>query len=158
MQEISTTSPVVPERLEIRRITWRSALRVGLATGWLLSIFPALVVAFAVVQVLATLSAVVASIEPFNIQIMGASLGAIDPIQFLGQQQNAAQLATLAASGGLIFLAVTLALTLCGAVIVVAGLVLFVAAYNALAKWVGGLEVELAPSPAPRPGTSIVED
>jgi hypothetical protein len=144
--------------MEVRRITWRSALRVGLATGWLLSLFPAMAVAFGVVQVLATLSAVVASIEPFNIQIMGASLGAIDPIQFLGQQQNAAQLATLAASGGLIFLAVTLALTLFGGALVVAGVVLFVAAYNALAKWVGGLEVELAPSRAPRPGTSIVED
>lgn len=138
--------PPLAERYQVQRITWRSALKVGAATGWLLGLLPAMLVAWGVVTALGAAYAMVAGIKPMDIAVLGQSLATIDPVQILGQEENVATLGMLAASSGVVFLLLTLLLTLCFAVVFVIGLLLFVAAYNLLAKSIGGLEVELGPA------------
>jgi hypothetical protein len=142
---IGTESAPVIERYQIRRITWSSAFKIGAATGWLLGLVPAMLLAWGVVTGLGAAYAAVAGIKPMDIAVLGQSLATIDPIQILGQEENVATLAGLAASSGIVFVLLTLLLTLCFAVLFVIGLLLFVAAYNLLAKSIGGLELELAP-------------
>jgi hypothetical protein len=131
-------------RYQVRRITWASALKVGLATGWVVSLVPALVAAWGVVTALAMVATALAAVQPINLDLFGGTLASFDLLQLLGLSDNAAQLAALAGNALLVFLAVTLALTVLGSLVVVAVLLLFVAAYNLLAGVLGGLEVELA--------------
>jgi hypothetical protein len=139
-------SPAAPaQRYQVQRITWGSALKVGLALGWALVIVPAMVIAWLVNVVIDRAFATVAQIQPMDINVLGQSLATIDPIQIVGQAENVQTLGSLSASGAAVFVLVTLVVTVLGALVVLLGVLLFVGGYNLLARAVGGFEVDLAP-------------
>ena len=138
--------PVAEQRYQVRRIAWASALKVGLALGWALVIVPAMVAGWLANVVIDRAFGAVSQIQTTDINILGQSLGTIDPIALAGQTENVQALSALSASGFMVFVLVTLVVTVLGTLVVLLGVLLFVGLYNLLARAVGGFEVDLAPT------------
>lgn len=132
-------------RFRVRRVTWLSAVKVGLALGWLLAVSPAMFVAWLATRILGSVAGAVERIQSYEISVFGRTVASIDPIALFGQTDTANTVLALDQNGGLLFLLLTLLLTFLGGLLVVAGVLLFVAGYNLLAKAVGGFELELEP-------------
>jgi hypothetical protein len=132
-------------RYSIQRITLTSAFKVGLTLGWVIALMPALVVAWLVTQVVARVYATVSGIQPFNITVLGQNVANIDPISILGQTNNVQTLTNLATNQAFTFIAVTLIVTIIGAILVLLCALLFCGGYNVLARLTGGFQLELKP-------------
>jgi hypothetical protein len=130
-------------RYTIRRIAPGSALRVGCAVGWLVALCPALCLAVAAVQVLQRVNQAFVRIEPIDINVLGQPVARIDLLEILRLSDAARVVGRLVASVPATLLILTLLLTLVGAVVLAATLLLFCAGYNLLAAIGGGLQVEL---------------
>ena len=137
------TAPVA--RYRVRRVTWTSALKVGLLLGWSLALVPAMLLAWLATRALDGLAAALGGIQNYDISLLGQTVASIDPIALTGQTDNVNTVLSMSQSGGAIFLLLTVVLTLLGGLLVVAGVLLFVAGYNLLARAVGGFELELEP-------------
>jgi hypothetical protein len=130
-------------RYTIRRIAPGSALRVGCTVGWLVALCPALCLAVAVVQVLQRVNQAFTRIEPLDITVLGQPVARIDFLEILRLSDAAQAVGRLVATVPATLIILTLLLTLLGAVVLAATLLLFSAGYNLLARIGGGLEVEL---------------
>jgi hypothetical protein len=130
-------------RYTIRRIAPGSALRVGCAVGWLVALCPALCLAVAAVQVLQRVNQAFARIEPLDITVLGEPVARIDFLEILRLSDAAQVVGRLVATVPATLIILTLLLTLLGAVVLAATLLLFSAGYNLLAAIGGGLEIEL---------------
>jgi Transmembrane domain of unknown function (DUF3566) len=130
-------------RYTIRRIAPGSALRVGCAVGWLVALCPALCLAVAAVQVLQRVNQAFTRIEPLDITVLGQPVARIDFLEILRLSDAARAVGRLTATVPATLVILTLLLTLLGAVVLAATLLLFSAGYNLLARIGGGLEIEL---------------
>jgi hypothetical protein len=130
-------------RYTLRRIAPGAALRVGCAVGWLVALCPALCLALAAVQILQRLNQALVRIEPLDISVLGQPIARIDFLELLRLSAAAQAVARLASSLPTTFAIAALLLTVVGAVLVAAALLLFSVGYNVLSSIAGGLEVEL---------------
>jgi len=130
-------------RYTIRRIAPGSALRVGCTVGWLVALCPALCLAVAAVQVLQRVNQAFTRIEPLDITVLGQPVARIDFLEILRLSDAARAVGRLVATVPATLIILTLLLTLLGAVVLAAAMLLFSAGYNLLATIGGGLEVEL---------------
>ena len=131
----------------IRRIDLRSAARVGLALGWLVALFPSLVLSWLALIALRSLSAALGRIAPYELSLLGQPVARLDPLQLLGLDRLARNVAALAGNGLLTFVLLAALLTLAGAAIVVVTLLAFCVCYNLLARLAGGIRLELEEGP-----------
>ena len=127
----------------IRRIDLRSAARVGLALGWLVALFPSLVLSWLALIALRSLSAALGRIAPYELSLLGQPVARLDPLQLLGLDRLARNVAALAGNGLLTFVLLAALLTLAGAAIVVVTLLAFCLCYNLLARLSGGIRLDL---------------
>jgi hypothetical protein len=134
-------------RYTIRRISVRSALKIGLLLGWLLALLPALGLAALAVLGLRGASDAFAQVSTYDISVLGQQVASIDLLGLLGLADEAARVDDLAALGWGLFGALALALTLAGGAMVAVTAVLFALFYNLLAAVAGGLAVELREAP-----------
>ena len=132
-------------RYRVRRVTWTSALKVGLLLGWSLALVPAMLLAWLATRALAGVATALGRIQNYDISILGQTVASIDPIALAGQTDNVNTVVSVSQSGGAVFLLLTVLLTILGGLLIVAGVLLFVAGYNLLARAVGGFELELEP-------------
>lgn len=130
----------------IRRVSLGSALRIGLALGWLLALFPSLALAGLAMIVLRRVNDALGQVTPYELSLLGQTVARFDPLQIFGLTNFVQLVARLTGNGTTTFLLITLALTLAGAVIVVLTLLAFCVCYNVLAGAVGGLTLELRPA------------
>ena len=130
-------------RYTIRRISFGSAIKIGLALGWLVALCPALCLAGVAVQVLRRVSTALGQIRSFDITLLGQTVATIDLVSLLGLTSTAQTTAQLTSRIGVTFGMFTLVLTLVGAAVFLGAALLFSVGYNLLAGLVGGLEVEL---------------
>lgn len=130
-------------RYTIRRISVGSALKIGLALGWLVALCPALCLAGVAVQVLRRVSAALGQIRAFDISVLGQTIATIDLVSLLGLSSAAQTTLQLTSRIGVTFGIFTLVLTLVGAAVFVVVALLFSLGYNLLAGLVGGIEVDL---------------
>lgn len=130
-------------RYTVRRVSLGSAVRVGLALGWLVALCPALCLAGVAVQALRRVSAALGQIRAFDIGVLGQTIATIDLVSLLGLTGAAQTTAQLTSRLGVTFGLLTLALTLVGAAVFLGAALLFCLGYNLLARITGGLELEL---------------
>ena len=130
-------------RYTIRRISVGSALRSALLLGWLVALCPALCLAGVAIQALRRLSTALGQIKSYEISVLGQKIADLDLVSLLGLTGAAQTTAQLTSRIGVTFGLIVLGLTLAGAAVFVGGALLFSVGYNLLARWVGGLEVEL---------------
>lgn len=130
-------------RYRIRRIAPGSALRVGCALGWLVTLCPALCLAAVAVQALRRVDQTLSGIAPFDISVLGQRLARIDLLELLGLSDAARTVAQLTQRQPLTFAALALLFVAVGAAALVVAALLFSLGYNVLARAGGGLEVEL---------------
>jgi hypothetical protein len=130
-------------RYTVRRVSVGSALKTGLALGWLVALCPALCLAGVAVQALRRVSTALGQIRAFDISVLGQTIATIDLVSLLGLTGAAQTTAQLTSRLGVTFGLLTLALTLVGAAVFLGAALLFCLGYNLLARLAGGLEVEL---------------
>jgi hypothetical protein len=130
-------------RYTIRRVSIGSAVKIGLALGWLVALCPALCLAGVAVQVLRRVSAALGQIRSFDIALLGQTIATIDLVSLLGLNSAAQTTAQLTSRIGVTFGIFTLVLTLVGAAVFLGAALLFSVGYNLLARLVGGIDVEL---------------
>ena len=130
-------------RYTIRRISIGSAVKIGLALGWLVALCPALCLAGVAVQVLRRVSAALGQIRTFDIGVLGQTIATIDLVSLLGLADAAQTTSQLTSRIGVTFGIFTLVLTLVGAAVFLGVALLFSIGYNLLAGLVGGIEVDL---------------
>ncbi len=127
----------------IRRVSLRSALRVGLALGWVVALVPAVPSALLATAALEALAGLLASVQPYEVSFLGQQVASIDPIDIAGLRPLAEWSAGLADLGGALFWLLLALITLGGALLVLVGTVLACLLYNLLAAVSGGLQVQL---------------
>jgi hypothetical protein len=130
-------------RYTVKRIGLGSALRVGLALGWLVALFPSLTLAWLALAALRRVDDALGQITPYELSVLGQPIAQLDLLQLLGLVEVVRTIARLAGDGWQTFLTITGLLTLAGAAIVVVTLLAFCLCYNLLAATVGGLKIEL---------------
>lgn len=130
-------------RYTIRRIDLGSAARVGLALGWLIALFPSLALSWLALLALRGLSAALGRVERYELSVLGQTIARLDPLQLLGLDRLASQVAALAGNAPLTFVLLAALLTLAGAAIVVVTLLAFCLCYNLLARLSGGIRLDL---------------
>ncbi len=134
-------------RYSIRRISIRSALKIGLLLGWLVALLPALGLAAIVVIAVRGIDEAFGQITTYSISVLGQPIANIDLLALLGLADEAARVGDLAALGWGLFGALALVFILIGGAMVAITAVLFALCYNLLAAIAGGLVVELRESP-----------
>ncbi|MFQ3664112.1 MAG: hypothetical protein SNJ69_17190 [Chloroflexaceae bacterium] len=127
----------------IRRVSLRSALRVGLVVGWVIALIPAFPVALLATVALEGLASLLASVQPYELSFLGQPLVTIDPIDLVGLRPLAEWSAGVADLGGALFWLLLVLITLGGALLVMVGIVLVCLLYNLLVPVNGGLQVQL---------------
>lgn len=127
----------------IRRISLRSALRVGLLLGWLVALLPAAGAAGLCVLMIQQAATIFGQMAPYELSFMGQTVASLDPLALLGLADTAAGLDTLAGQAGGLFAALTLGLTVAGGLAVALIVVLGCLCYNLIASVGGGLRVDL---------------
>ncbi len=127
----------------IRRISLRSALRVGLVLGWLVALILALPVALLATVALEALASLFASVQPYELSFLGQTVATLDLIDLAGLRPFAEWLAGLADLGGALFWLLLALITIGGALLVMVGIVLGCLLYNVLAGVTGGLQVQV---------------
>jgi hypothetical protein len=130
-------------KYKVKRIGLGSALRVGLALGWLIALFPSLVVSWLAVGVLRRVNDALGQITPYEVSVLGQTIARLDLLQLLGLTGLVQSVGRLAGGGLGTFLTIAALLTLAGAAIVIITLLSFCLCYNLLAAAVGGLTLEL---------------
>ena len=133
-------------KYRVKRIGLGSALRVGLALGWLIALFPSLIVSWLAVGVLRRVNDALGQISPYDVSVLGQTIARLDLLQLLGLTGLVQSIARLASGGWGTFFTIAALLTLAGAAIVVVTLLAFCLCYNLLAAAVGGLSLELEAS------------
>jgi hypothetical protein len=146
-------------RYQVRRITARSALRVGFTLGWLVALPPALVSGWLATRLVEQVDAALRGLREaevrlpsFELPVVGlVELGSVpvDVATPLGLDSAARDAAGLAAQLPLVFTTVTLVAVLAGAALFTFGLLLFCLGYNLIAGLGGGLEIELRSAEVP---------
>jgi len=116
---------------------------VGLALGWLVALFPSLVLSWLALIALRSLSAALGRIAPYELSLLGQPVARLDPLQLLGLDRLARNVAALAGNGLLTFVLLAALLTLAGAALVVVTLLAFCLCYNLLARLSGGIRLDL---------------
>jgi uncharacterized membrane protein SpoIIM required for sporulation len=139
-------------RYTVRRISLRSALKLGLLLGWVVTLLPALALAALAVLGLRAADDAFGQVQTYEISLLGQSIASIDVLALLGLNDQAARVADLAAQGWGLFAALALFLALLGGAMVAVTAVLFSLCYNLLAGAIGGVVVELREA-APRPAS-----
>ncbi len=127
----------------IRRISLRSALRVGLVLGWVVALIPALPLAWLAALAVEALAGLFAPVQPYELSFLGQAVATLDLLGAVGLRPLAEWLAGLADLGGTLFWLLLGLITVGGAVLVMAGIVLACLLYNLLAAVAGGLRVQL---------------
>jgi hypothetical protein len=127
----------------IKRIGLGSALRVGLALGWLIALFPSLVLAWLALAALRRVDAALGQVTPYELSLLGQTVAHFDLLAAFGLTGLVQTVARLAGNGPATFLTIAVVLTLAGAAIVVVTVLAFCLCYNALAAAFGGLKLEL---------------
>lgn len=135
--------PTRGARYRVQRITPGSAVRVGLALGWLIMLCPALGLAWLAARIVARISEQIVAVQPITISLLGQNLAQIDVLQTIGLGTTAAQVVSLGQRLPFIFLVVLLGVVLLGSLAFVVAALLFSLGYNLLARIGGGIEVEL---------------
>lgn len=138
----------------VRRISLRSALRVGLVLGWLVALLPAAGLAALGVLAVQQASAALGQMSPYELSFLGQTVAQLDPLAFLGLADTAASLERTAERPWALFALLTAGLTVVGGLGVALTAVLFSLCYNLVAAVGGGLRLELRAGPegARRPG------
>lgn len=132
-------------RYTIRRISIRSALKIGLLLGWLLALLPALAIAWLAMIALQGASGLLSQVQTYEISVLGQSIATLDFLELLGLADLAGRIDGLAALGWGLFATLTAGLTVLGGAMVAITAVLFSLGYNLLAALAAGLIVELEP-------------
>lgn len=127
----------------VQRISLSSALRLGLLLGWLVALLPALGLSWLAVQLVAGASALLGQMTPYELSLLGQNVASLDPLSFLGLAEAATQVGALAELGGMLFVLLTLVLTLLGGLGVALTTLLAALLYNLIAAMGGGLKLEL---------------
>jgi hypothetical protein len=127
----------------IRRISLRSALRVGAALGWIVALIPALPLALLLSLAVDALAGLFAPVQPYDLNFLGQTVATLDLLGAVGLRPLAEWLAGLADLGAALFWLLLGLITVGGAVLVMAGSVLACLLYNMLASVAGGLRVQL---------------
>lgn len=127
----------------LRRISLRSALRVGLLLGWLVALLPAAGAAALCVLAVQQASAAFGQMAPYELSFLGQTVASLDPVALLGLADTAAGLGALADQSGALFAALTVGLTVLGGLGVALTVVLVCLCYNMIAAFGGGLRLEL---------------
>jgi hypothetical protein len=130
-------------RYTIRRITLPSALRIGLAVGWLVALPPSCLLAALLVPLLQRVYATLAGIKPIELSVFGQEILRLDVLESLQMQETLATLQWVDANSTTTLLLLTLVLVVLGSVLLVVVLLLFCLAYNLIARLGAGLDVEL---------------
>ena len=143
-------------RLTVRRVRLGSLARVGCSLGWLISLLPAVVVSAVSVWILRGIWATLAGWTPWTPwpagqRIAGFALPTPEfrPREALRVEGLYQLLEPVGQHPVIATLLGTLGLTFLGGVLFALVLLLAGAAYNVFARFIGGIEVELAPRPAP---------
>ncbi|HMQ33088.1 MAG TPA: hypothetical protein PKD53_20320 [Chloroflexaceae bacterium] len=127
----------------VRKISLRSALRVGLVLGWLVALLPAAGLAGLCVLAIQQASAAFGQMSPYELSFLGQTVASLDPLAFLGLADTAASLRSMADRAGALFALLTAGLTIVGGLGVALTTLLFSLCYNLIAAVGGGLRVEL---------------
>jgi hypothetical protein len=127
----------------IRRISLGSALRVGLALGWLIALFPSLVLAWLALVALRQVNTALSQVTPYELNLLGQTVARFDLFAALGLTGLVQAVARLAGNGPVTFLTIAAVLTVAGAAIILVTVLMFCLCYNALAAIFGGLKLEL---------------
>jgi hypothetical protein len=130
-------------RYTIKRISLGSALRVGLALGWLIALFPSLTLAWLALAALRRINEALGQVAPYELSVLGQTIARLDLLQMLGLTELVQSVARLAGGGWATFFTLAAILTLAGAAIVVVTLLAFCLCYNLLAAAIGGIALEL---------------
>ena len=131
-------------RYTIKRIGLGSALRVGLALGWLIALFPSLLLAWLALAALRRVDAALGQVTPYELNLLGQTVARFDLFAAFGLTGLVQTVARLAGNGPATFLTIAAVLTLAGAALVVVTVLAFCLGYNALAAAFGGLKLELS--------------
>ena len=127
----------------VRRVSLRSALRLGLLLGWLVALIPAAAAAGLCVLAVQQVSGALGQVNPYELEVFGQTVVSLDPLVLLGLADTAQNLNTLAAGGWGLFATMTVGLTLAGGLGVALTILLVCWCYNLIAAVGGGLQVEL---------------
>lgn len=130
-------------RYTIKRISLRSALKIGLLLGWVVALLPALGLAALVVTGVQRVAAATEQVQTYEIEVLGQPIATIDLLGLLGLDDESSRLGELAAQGWGLFGGLALLFTLVGGAVAAATALLFSLGYNLLAAVAGGLAVEL---------------
>lgn len=128
----------------LRRISLRSALRVGLLLGWLVALLPAAGAAALCVLAVQQASAAFGQMAPYELSFLGQTVASLDPLALLGLADTAQGVGALADRSGALFGALTVGLTLVGGLGVTLTVLLACLCYNLIAALGGGLRLELS--------------
>jgi hypothetical protein len=135
----------------VRRISLRSALRVGLVLGWLVALLPAAALAGLFVLAVQQASAAFGQMNSYELSFLGQTVASLDPLAMLGLADTASSVGSLADQAGPLFGALTLGLTLAGGLGVALTTLLVCLCYNLVAGIGGGLRIELSRPPTGEP-------
>lgn len=130
-------------RYTIRRISVGSALRNAIMLGWLVALCPAMCLAGVAIQVLQRVRDALGQVETFNVDVLGQRIATIDLVSLLGLSNAAQTTAQLTANITATFAVFALVLTLVGAVVFSGAALLVSVGYNVLARFAGGIEVDV---------------
>ncbi len=127
----------------VRRISLRSALRVGLVLGWLVALLPAAGLAGLGVLAIQQANNALGQMSPYELSFLGQTVARLDPLALLGLTDTAASLQRAAERPWALFGLLAAGLTVVGGLGVALTTVLFSLCYNLIAAIGGGLRVEL---------------
>ncbi|HEX9369375.1 MAG TPA: hypothetical protein VF897_00140 [Roseiflexaceae bacterium] len=144
-------------RYRIDRVGFGSALRFAAAIGVALALLPGLCIAGLALQLLQRAGRTLAGMREFAVEIPEQKLGPIavnippipiDLVQRLGLAQLDQTIGGIAAHPARTFLLIAIALILAVALALILAALLACAEYNLLARYGGGIEVEVRPRDA----------
>lgn len=127
----------------IRRITLRSAARLGCALGWLAALFPSLVLAGLAIAVLRQVNQAFQQVEPVTLTVLGQEIARIDFLEILRLSAAAQTVGRWVENAPVTFITLALLLLVAGAIVLAGISLLLVLGYNLLAANGWGLVVEL---------------
>lgn len=130
-------------RYYVRGIGLQSMARLGCFLGWLVALIPSLCLGGGLVLVVDRVHAALAQVQPVTITVLGQQLLRLDFLELLQLQSLNATLTPWAQAPVMTFIAVTFVLTLAGALICTATLLLVGLLYNLIARAGLGLELDM---------------
>jgi hypothetical protein len=139
-------------KYRLNGISTLSIAKFGCLLGWIVALFPNLVCALTAWQLVSALRGWLEGLEQINLSILGFDY-VLDLIDILQLQQFLATLQNVEGRGIPLLVALLVATSVVGGVLVAVVLILLGWGYNLLAWLTGGLEVELrevSGPPAPR--------